>query len=117
MVKVFVTGGTGFVGSRLIRPSRTTGLELDKLNVNIIQGPVTDLDIIASAAAGSEAVTHMAFGHQETIEQDIAVIQTIKKALQSSGKLFVSTCTTLVMGDTKQDTVSEAVPTSHGQGA
>ncbi len=133
MVKVFVTGGTGFVGARVIRLlvadghqvsalSRRTGTELDKLNVKIIQGSVTDLDIIASAAAGSEAVMHLAFGHdftkyQEAIEQDIAVIQTINKALQGSGKLFVSTCTTSVMGDTKQDIVSETAPTSHGRGA
>ncbi|DBA75923.1 hypothetical protein WJX79_003476 [Trebouxia sp. C0005] len=132
MVKVFVTGGTGFVGSRVIRLlvahghqisalARRTGTELDKLNVKIIQGSVTDLDIIASAVAGSEAVMHLAFGHdftkyQEAIEQDIAVIRTINKALQGSGKLFVSTCTTSVMGDTKQDIVSETTPVSQSRG-
>ncbi len=96
-MKVFVTGGTGFVGSRVIRLlfadshevsalSRRTGTELDKLNVKIIQS-VTDLDSVASAAADAEAVMHLAFGHdftkyQEAIEQDTAVIQTAGTAMQ-----------------------------------
>ena len=133
MVKVFVTGGTGFLGSRLIRLlvadghevsalSRRTGTDLDKLNVKIILGSVTDLDCIASAAADSEAVMHLAFGHdftkyQEAIEQDTAVIQTVNKALQGSGKLFVTTCTTSVMGDAQQDIVRETALTSQGRGA
>jgi len=128
MVKVFVTGGTGFVGSRLIRLlvadghevsalSRRIGTDLDKLHVKIILGSV-----IASAAADSEAVMHLAFGHdftkyQEAIEQDTAVIQTVNKALQGSGKLFVTTCTTSVMGDTQQDIVRETALTSQGRGA
>ncbi|KAL0056069.1 hypothetical protein WJX82_007413 [Trebouxia sp. C0006] len=65
---------------------------------------------------------HLAFGHdftkyQEAIEQDTAVIQTVNKALQGSGKLFVTTCTTSVMGDAQQDIVRETALTSQGRGA
>ncbi len=132
MVNVFVTGGTGFIGSRVIKRlidngyrvtalSRKTGTDLEKLGVNIVQGSLKDLDTIASAAATADAVMHLAFGHDftkymEALSEDTAVVKTITKALANSGKLFVITSGTAVAGDTGKDVKGEVAPTMSGRG-
>ncbi len=116
MVKVFVTGGTGYIGSRLIRIllaeghtisalSRRSGTDLDKLGLHVIQGTLKDLEVISAAAADANAVMHLGFETDiarfvECCEQDLAVIECISKALAGSGKLFASTSGIAVLGDT-----------------
>ena len=121
MVKVFVTGGTGFVGSRLVKAlvakghavsvlSRRPGTELDKLLPSVVhvKGSLADLDVIAAAAAEADAVFHLAFDHDfskilEACEQDATVVNAIVNALSGSGKLFVNTSVTTTAGDTGDD--------------
>lgn len=124
--KVFVTGGTGFIGSRVVKAliadgyhvtalSRRTGTDLEKLDgVRVVQGTLKDLNVIAAAAAEADAVLHLAFEHDfskyaQSVEQDTAVIKAITKALAGSGKLFVTTSATGVVGDTGVDVVDETV--------
>ena len=123
-VNVFVTCGTGFIGSRVVKAliaagyqvtalSRRTGTDLEKLDgVRVVQGTLKDLNIIAAAAAEANAVLHLAFEHDfskydQSVEQDTAVIKAITKALAGSGKLFVTTSATAVVGDTGVDVVDE----------
>lgn len=68
--RVFITGGTGFVGSEiraalagrplrlLARSSESTG-HLKSANVEIVQGDVTDADSIRGAMNGCDAVIHL----------------------------------------------------------
>ena len=67
MVNVFVTGGTGFIGSRLVQAlvdaghdvtvlSRGTATSLDKLNVKIVNGSFQELATVAAAAAEAAAL-------------------------------------------------------------
>ena len=126
MVKVFVTGGTGYIGSRVVKAllaeghtvtalSRRTGTDLEKLDVRVVQGNLKDLDTIAAAAAEADAVMHLAFEHDFTqygksVEQDTEVVHIINKSLAGSGKLFVMTSATGVVGDTGKDLADETVP-------
>ena len=117
MVKVFLTGGTGFIGSRVVTAliaqghtvsalSRRRGTALDELNVDVVLGSLRDLDTIAAAAAEADAVMHLGFQHDftryaECCQQDLQVVLAISRALAGSGKLFVSTSSTGGVGDTE----------------
>ena len=115
MVKVFVTGATGYIGSRLVTAliteghavkalSRRAGTELDKLNVEVVHGSLEDLSIIEKAASQAEAVFHLGFDHNSDYEasckQDLRVVRAIVKALAGTDKLFVNTSVADVAGDT-----------------
>ena len=124
-MKVFLTGGTGFVGSRVLRAlvkdghtvtalSRRTGTDLEKSNVKVVRGSLKDLDLIAAAAADADAVFHIGFEHdftryQECCEQDVAVVKAVVKALSGSGKLFVNTAGS-ASSDTGDTLVTEQMP-------
>ena len=117
-MKVFITGGIGFIGSRVVKQlvaqghevtalARRTGSELDQLDVKVVQGSLSDLDLIASAAADADAVYHLGFQHdfsessfEECCQQDVRVVKAIMGALSASGKLFVNTSGTVAAGDT-----------------
>ena len=125
-MKVFVTGGTGYIGSRLIRTllaeghtifalSRRSGTDLDKLGVQVIQGTLKDLEVISAAAADADAVMHLGFQIDiarfgECCEQDLAVIECISKALAGSEKLFASKSGTAVLGDNGGALADESSP-------
>ena len=116
MVKVFVTGGTGFIGARLVQAlidtghavkvlSRGPATSLVNLNVSIVDGSFQDLKTIAAAAAQADAVYHVGFEHDfskvaEACKQDLAVVKVLIGALSGSGKLLVNTSVTVAAGDT-----------------
>ena len=105
-MKVFLTGGTGFIGSRVAKAliddghqvtalSRRTGTDLEKLGVKVIQGSLQDLDTIAAAAVEADAVLHLPFDNDlskyaASNLQDLAVIKTLNKALAGSGKSLLA---------------------------
>lgn len=69
---ILVTGGTGFVGSRIVHALRTEGrpvrclvrtparaAQLDAWGCELVQGDVTDPDSLARAVEGVDAVVHL----------------------------------------------------------
>ncbi|KAK9818808.1 hypothetical protein WJX74_003099 [Apatococcus lobatus] len=75
-MKVFVTGATGFVGSRVLPLLAKAGHEVTALvrkpadaeklkarNVQPVLGDLHSLDVIAQAALAADAVLHLAFIH------------------------------------------------------
>ncbi|MEO6055641.1 MAG: NAD-dependent epimerase/dehydratase family protein [Gemmatimonadales bacterium] len=83
---VLVTGGTGFVGSHLVRRllsrghtvttlDRSPGLfddELRSLGANMLSGSVTDAADVDRAVAGQEVVYHLASPFGDILEPDAA---------------------------------------------
>jgi len=70
-MKILVTGGGGFLGSAICRQllargdqvvayQRSSSEALEKLGVQIIQGSITDLDLLVSASKGTNAIIHTA---------------------------------------------------------
>lgn len=112
---VFVTGGSGLTGpavvSELVAAGHTvTGLarsdaaaaRLTALGATPHRGSLDDLDSLHRGAAAADGVLHMAFGGDfadpdDMMRRDRTAIETLGRALEQSGKPFVSTSGTLVM--------------------
>lgn len=83
-MKVFITGGTGMVGSACVPALVQAGHEVTALArsessaskvkelgaKHVVMGTNTDLEIMRKAAAESEAVVHLAFDHNLAIYKD-----------------------------------------------
>ena len=116
MVKVFITGATGFVGSRVVKAlladghqifalSRRTGSQLEGLSVSAVQGSLEDIDIVTAAAKAADATLHIGFDHDfsryvESSAQDKAIVTAVSKAYTGTGKLFAMTSAIALCGDT-----------------
>lgn len=109
-MKVFVTGGSGYVGRSTIPALRAAGHEVSALarsarsaeavatlGATPVQGSLQDLDVLRSAASDVDAVIHLG---QELAADTAAVDRAAAEALQSGGNLYVHTGGTWVYGDT-----------------
>jgi nucleoside-diphosphate-sugar epimerase len=107
-MKVFVTGGTGLIGSSLIprllsaghtvtalTRSDTSATKAKSLGATPIMGSHLDLDVLSKAAADADGVVHLAFDHDNMSEyvricaEDRAAIKAMCDALGTTGKPFV----------------------------
>jgi len=129
-MKVFLTGGTGYLGTVLVEHLRAAGHEVAGLarsdaaaerlrgaGATPVAGSLADTDVLADAAAAADAVVHAAVDYAMTEESASvelgAVGALLAGAAQGSGvapKPFVYTSTGLVYGfDEHQDTSEDAV--------
>lgn len=124
-MKVFVTGATGFIGSKvvpeLIGAGHTVlgltrsekGAEaLKAAGAEPLYGTIEDLEALKAGAGQSDAVIHLAFNHdfskiQENSENDRRAIETISEALLGTDKPFVSTGGVMVAGRKKDGLYDE----------
>ncbi|KAK9382497.1 SDR family oxidoreductase [Kockiozyma suomiensis] len=134
---VFVTGATGFIGSRIVNvllsrghtvlalvrnPAKAATIE-SKPGVTIHTGSLTDLESLKAGALAADGVIHTAFVHdfskfEENIALDVAAIKTMTEVLKGTSKPFVSTSTPLVADPRKVITETDRaqVVNSPGRG-
>ena len=107
-MRVFITGGTGFIGSAIVPELQAAGHEvtglarsdasaavLDAAGVAVVRGTLEDLDVLGRAAAEADAVVHCAFIHDDFTQMaragrvDLGAIGAFGEALQGSGRALV----------------------------
>lgn len=116
-MKVFITGGTGFIGSKVIKEilsdgegkyeiyalsrSENSTEKLKALGVtDVYVGELTDTDVIKKAASACDVTIHCAFIHNFptyalSCEIDRNATRAIGDALAGTNKLFIATCITM----------------------
>ncbi|WP_330177555.1 SDR family oxidoreductase [Streptomyces sp. NBC_01498] len=109
-MRIFMTGASGWLGSAVVPElaeagHRVTGLArsdvsaaaLDAAGVEVVRGTLDDLAVLRDAAAGSDAVIHLAFKHdiaftgdfQGAAEADRRAVDTFGDALAGTDRPFV----------------------------
>jgi nucleoside-diphosphate-sugar epimerase len=104
-MNVFITGGTGLIGSAVVAElrahgHRVTGLArsdaaaraLSDAGATAWRGGIADLDILKAGAHDADGVIHLAFGHDFSSDEAIArAVAEESQALQALGEALVGT--------------------------
>lgn len=108
-MRVFLTGATGFIGSRIVPEliqagHQVVGLtrsdagerQLEEIGAEAYRGTLEDPQGLAGGASGADAVIHTAFDHDfarfvDNCEKDRRVIEAIGAALAGSDRPFIIT--------------------------
>lgn len=138
-MKAFVTGGTGFIGSRVIQRLRHRGDEVEALvrtpskaqdlldaGVQMVEGDLSSDDAIRRGTEGADAVFHIGAVYKVAIpkkerpalwEANVEGTRRVLDAAQAAGvKKIVYVSTGNVFGDTKGQVVDETYQRDLGDG-
>jgi nucleoside-diphosphate-sugar epimerase len=126
-MKVFVTGGTGYIGNAvclrlkkaghdvqaLVR-DKEKGAPLQAAGVKLVQGDLADPAGYAAAAYGAQAIVHVAQDHgPKSVDLDRKTIANARELLHGRvGATFIYTSGIWVIGDTGGAQVDESRPTN-----
>lgn len=126
---VLVTGGTGFIGGRLVEKlvreqgARVRVLVRDlaracraaRYDIDLVAADLTDAAAVARAAEGCDAVFHCAYGNRGTVEEQRAVNvdgtrAIVDAALAAGVRRLVHVSTVAVYGPIADGELDEATP-------
>jgi len=133
-MKVFLTGGSGFIGHWVVKELLAQGHQLRLLvrnpskipslktlpGVEIVEGTLNDREVIEKALQGCEACIHIALGWGDTpttmLQNDTAATVFILEAAEKAGvSRFIYTSSTAAVGEYRP-AMSESIdprPTDH----
>ena len=131
-MRVFITGGTGYIGSAIVREFASAGHEVTVLNrsadkiarlevlgATAVEGDLNDPATYEGAAAGHDALIHAAMDYASgdaaaIVSGDAAAIDALERAAADGDRVasLVYTSGCWVMGDTAGETVDEDAPTN-----
>ncbi|HZZ84394.1 MAG TPA: NAD-dependent epimerase/dehydratase family protein [Anaeromyxobacteraceae bacterium] len=127
-MRVFVTGGTGYVGAAVVRALVAAGHEvtslarsaekeadLARLGARAVRGDLSDAPGIGAAARGHDAFVHAAMDYGLGPAADRAALEALLGAarLGSSPRVLVYTSGVWVLGDTGSAGADESSETDH----
>jgi len=131
-MRVFVTGASGHIGSAVVPEliqaghevtglarSETSAAAVKAMGAEVRRGDLGDLDGLREAAAGADAVVHLAFDHDTmaagnfagAVAADQAVVRALGDALAGTGKTLIGIGLTRT-GDARRDAAIDANPRS-----
>ena len=131
-MRVFVTGASGHIGSAVVPELIQAGHEVTGLarsdasaaavsamGAEVRRGDLGDPDGLREAAAGADAVVHLAFDHDTmmagnfagAVATDLAVVQALGDGLAGPGKTFIGVGLRR-SGDARRDAAIDASPRS-----
>jgi len=114
-MRVFITGASGWIGTALTKElvaagHHVTGLARSEgsaetiraLGGTAVRGDMLDHDLIVSEASKADATAHLAFTldfdeFDETIDNEVALLERIGTALAGSGKAFIAASGTPIL--------------------
>lgn len=131
VMRVFVTGATGFVGSAVVRELLDNGHQvlglarsdasadrLVKAGAEVRRGSLEDLDALRAGASATDGVIHTGFNHDFSnyagaVATDLSVIEALSETLAGSDRPFVIS-SVISHGRTEDDVLDpSAHPTRH----
>lgn len=133
-MRVFVTGGTGLIGSAVVAEllshghavhglarSDASADALDRAGAIPVRGGLADLDVLARAAADADGVVHLAFDHdfgtvdaiERAANEEVAAIATLGETLVGTGKPIAAVSGTPQTGS-RPSTEDDATPVIAG---
>jgi nucleoside-diphosphate-sugar epimerase len=131
-MRVFVTGASGHIGSAVVPELIQAGHEVTGLarsdasaaavsamGAEVRRGDLGDPDGLREAAAGADAVVHLAFDHDTmmagnfagAVATDLAVVQALGDGLAGTGKTLIGVGLRRT-GDARRDAAIDASPRS-----
>ncbi|MFP4013081.1 MAG: NAD-dependent epimerase/dehydratase family protein [Chitinispirillaceae bacterium] len=127
-MKVFLTGGSGFIGSWVVKTLLEKGHELTVLvrnpeklpllykldNTRVVEGGFAARDNMEQALKGQDACVHIGLGWgdtpQEMLQNDTAVtVFLLERASRAGVKKFIYTSSTAAVGEIRQSMTPESV--------